>query len=53
MLNEKVKDIMRYGERLATYELDINITEYIYKYENKSYIITMKNGDVINIFETK
>lgn len=48
---EWIKDIMRYGERTETYELDVNITEYVYKYNNKEYLITMKNGSIINIFQ--
>lgn len=52
-MNNIYKDITRYGTRIETYELDVNITQYIYLYENNRYIITMKNGDVISIYEIK
>lgn len=48
-----VKDVMLYGERIDTYELDVNITEYIYLFGATKYLITMKSGEIINIFEIK
>jgi len=54
MLNGKlIKDITRYGERVATIDLEVNITQYIYLYDENRYLITMKNGDVISLFQIK
>ncbi len=48
-----VKDVMLYGERLDTYELDTTITQYVYLFGATKYLITMKRGEVINMFEIK
>lgn len=48
-----VRDIVLYGERLETYELDTTITQYVYLFGATKYLITMKRGEIINIFEIK
>ena len=47
----KAKEIMVYGERIDEIELDINIHQKLYRYEKKLYLITMKNGEIISIFQ--
>ena len=47
------KDIMRYGTRTYEMELDKHIHQFIYGYENSTYVITMKNGRVMSVFEVK
>lgn len=45
------KDIMRYGERSYELDLDKHVSQFIYSYENNTYVITMKNGKVITLFK--
>lgn len=53
VLNNSVKDITRYGERVSTLEIEVNITQYVYLYDNNRYLITMKNGDVVSLYIIK
>lgn len=50
-MNKLAEDIGRYGVRVDTVELDIVITQYLYIYEDRKYLITMKKGEVVNIYE--
>ena len=45
------KDIEIYGDLLDRIDLDINITNKLYRYENKLYLITMKNGEYISCYQ--
>lgn len=45
------KDLIRYGKRLYEEELQYNIHQFIYEYNNEKYILTMKSGEVVNLFK--
>lgn len=45
------QDIIRYGNRIGELELDINIHQFLYEYENVKYLITMKSGEIISVYE--
>lgn len=45
------KDIEIYGDLLDRIDLDINITNKLYRYEKKLYLITMKNGEYISVYQ--
>lgn len=46
-----VDEILKYGVRLYTEELDITIHQFLYAYNNNRYVITMKKGEVISCYE--
>lgn len=45
------KDIEIYGDLLDRIDLDINITNKLYRYDDKLYLITMKNGEYISCYQ--
>lgn len=56
IVSEEIVDIQRYGVRLSEENLMLHndyITQFIYKYNNKEYLIIKMNGEVVTALQIK